>query len=58
VLAEIRNSIRHGVPLGSERFTDQVERQLGRRMRLRKPGRKPKPAARGDLDALFRSCLV
>jgi len=42
VLADIRSSIRHGVPLGSERFTDQVERQLGRRMRLRKPGRKPK----------------
>jgi len=42
VLAEIRSSIRHGVPLGSERFTDQVERQLGRRVRLRKPGRKPK----------------
>jgi hypothetical protein len=30
------------VPLGSERFTDQIERQLGRRVRLRKPGRKPK----------------
>jgi putative transposase len=42
VLAEIRSSIQHGVPLGSERFTDEVERQLGRRVRLRKPGRKPK----------------
>lgn len=42
MIVEIRSSIRHGVPLGSERFTDQVERQLGRRVRLRKPGRKPK----------------
>jgi putative transposase len=42
MLAEIRGAIRHGVPLGSERFTEQIERQLGRRVRLRKPGRKPK----------------
>ena|SRR5262245_21816413 len=42
VLAEIRSAIRHGVPLGSERFSEQIELQLGRRVRLRKPGRKPK----------------
>jgi len=42
VLAEIRHAIRRGVPLGSDGFTDQIEHQLGRRVRLRKPGRKPK----------------
>lgn len=42
VLVEIRQAIRHGVPLGSDGFTDQIEHQLGRRVRLRKPGRKPK----------------
>jgi putative transposase len=42
VLAEIRGAIRHGVPLGSERFSEQIERELGQRVRLRKPGRKPK----------------
>jgi putative transposase len=42
VLAEIRHAIRHGVPLGSDGFTEQIEHQLGRRVRLRKPGRKPK----------------
>ena len=42
VLAEIRLAIRRGVPLGSDGFKDQIEHQLGRRVRLRKPGRKPK----------------
>jgi putative transposase len=42
LLAEIRRAIRHGVPLGSERFSEQIERQLGRRVRLLKAGRKPK----------------
>ena len=42
VLAEIRHAIRRGVPLGSEGFTEQIEHQLGRRVRLRKAGRKPR----------------
>jgi putative transposase len=42
VLVEIRHAIRRGVPLGSDGFTEQIEHQLGRRVRLRKPGRKPK----------------
>ena len=42
VLGEIRLAIKRGVPFGSEGFKDQIERQLGRRVRLRKPGRKPK----------------
>jgi len=42
VLAEIRVAIRRGVPLGSDEFKEQIENQLGRRVRLRKPGRKPK----------------
>jgi putative transposase len=42
VLADIRRAIRHGVPLGSEDFSENIERQLGRRVRLRKAGRKPK----------------
>jgi REP-associated tyrosine transposase len=42
MLAEIRLAARRGVPLGSDGFKDQVERELGLRVRLRKPGRKPK----------------
>ncbi len=42
MLAEIRHAIRRGVPLGSDGFTEQIEQQLGRRVRLRKAGRKPK----------------
>lgn len=42
VLTEIRLAIRRGVPLGSDAFKDQIEHQLGWRVRLRKPGRKPK----------------
>jgi putative transposase len=42
VLAEIRLAIKRGVPFGSDTFKDQIEHQLGRRVRLRKPGRKPK----------------
>jgi REP-associated tyrosine transposase len=42
VLSEIRAATKQGVPLGSERFKDQLEGELGRRMRLGRPGRKPK----------------
>jgi putative transposase len=42
VLAEIRLAIKRGVPFGSDEFKDRVELQVGRRVRLRKPGRKPK----------------
>lgn len=42
VLAEIRLAIKRGVPLGSDGFKDQIEQQLGHRVRLRKPGRKRK----------------
>jgi putative transposase len=42
VLAEIRLAAKRGVPFGSDGFKDQIELQLGRRVRLRKPGRKPK----------------
>jgi len=46
ILSEIRLAARGGVPFGSDGFKDQVESQLGRRMRLRKAGRKPKLAQR------------
>jgi putative transposase len=42
VLAEIRVAARRGIPFGSDGFKDQIEIQLGRRVRLLKPGRKPK----------------
>jgi REP-associated tyrosine transposase len=45
VLADIRRAIRHCVPLGSEGFAEQIERKLGRRVRLRKAGRKPRQIA-------------
>ena len=42
VLSEIRLAARHGVALGSARFKDRVENQLGHGVRLAKPGRKPR----------------
>lgn len=42
VLCEIRIAEKHGVALGSDRFKDEVENRLGHRVRLAKPGRKPK----------------
>jgi putative transposase len=42
VLSEIRIAAMRGIALGSDRFKDEVENQLGRRVRLSKPGRKPK----------------
>lgn len=42
-LSQIRAAARHGGVLGSDQFKDEIEIQLGRRVRLRKPGRKPKP---------------
>lgn len=42
VLCEIRTAANRGIVLGSERFKDELESQLGRRVRLGKPGRKPK----------------
>ena len=42
VLSEIRIAARQGVALGSDRFKDELENQLGRRVRLNKPGRKAK----------------
>jgi putative transposase len=44
VLSEIRAAANRGAVLGSDRFKDQLESELGRRVRLRKPGRKPKPS--------------
>jgi len=42
VLSEIRAAANRGAVLGSDRFKDQLESELGRRVRLRKPGRKAK----------------
>lgn len=41
-LAQIRAVLHQGGVLGSDRFKDQIENLLGRRVRLGKPGRKPK----------------
>jgi len=43
LLSEIRAAANRGVALGSERFKDELESRLGRRMRLGRPGRRPKP---------------
>ena len=40
---DIRGHTRTGRPPGSRVFVIQLEDTLGRRLRLRKPGRKPKP---------------
>jgi putative transposase len=44
-LSQIRAAARHGSVLGSDQFKDQIESQLGRRVRLGKPGRRPKQIA-------------
>ena len=41
-LSQIRIASRQGGVLGSDQFKDQIETQLGRRVRLGRPGRKPK----------------
>jgi putative transposase len=41
-LSQIRAAVNRGVALGSELFKDQLEVQIGRRVRLGRPGRKPK----------------
>lgn len=41
-LSQIRNAARQGCVLGSDEFKDQIEIHLGRRVRLFRPGRKPK----------------
>ena len=41
-LLQIRDAVRQGCALGSDEFKDQIEIQLGRRVRLARPGRKPK----------------
>jgi putative transposase len=42
VLSQIRAAINQGGVLGSDQFKDQIETQLGRRVRPGRPGRKPK----------------
>jgi len=51
-LSQIRTAVRQGGVLGSDQFKDQIEIQLGRRVRLGRPGRKPKRlAATGEGQA-------
>jgi putative transposase len=42
VVKEIRESVNKGLVFGSERFKDEIEANLKRRVRSEKPGRKPK----------------
>jgi putative transposase len=42
-LKAIRKSTAKDIPFGDDEFIDQLEIQLGRPLRPRKPGRKPKP---------------
>jgi len=42
IMSEIRDSVNKGLALGSERFKDEIEINLKRRVRSEKPGRKPK----------------
>jgi REP-associated tyrosine transposase len=42
-LLQIRAAARQGGVLGSDRFKDRIEMQLGRRVRAARRGRKPKP---------------
>lgn len=44
----LRRHTRTGRPLGDEAFLDRLEADLGRQLRARKVGRKPKHAKRGD----------
>ncbi len=46
-LKTLRRHSRTGRPLGAEAFVKRLERRLGRELRARKPGRKPKAAAQG-----------
>src|SRR5258708_18704937 len=69
-LSQIRTSARQGGVLGSDQFKDQIEIQLGRLVRLGKPGRKPEqldthragqalsPLARVCAPPLRYSCSV
>jgi len=43
-LTAIRDAVNHGQPLGAERFRERVEAALGRRVGLRKQGRKAEMA--------------
>ncbi len=58
-LLQIRDAARQGCALGSDEFKDQIEIQLGRRVRLARPGRKPKqadtPGFRQALSAAARA---
>lgn len=58
-LSQIRVAVRQGSVLGSDGFKDQIEIQLGRRVRLGRPGRKPKqvdtPAAQQALSTVARA---
>ncbi len=45
-LEALRRHTRTGRPLGAECFLDRLEALLGRTLRPRKPGRKPKTAAK------------
>ena len=51
-VAEIRKHQSTGRPLGSDAFIDELERQLGRSLRPRKPGPAPK-AANDDHEPLI-----
>ncbi len=42
VIKEIRESVNKGLAFGSDRFKDEIEFNLKRRVRSEKPGRKPK----------------
>src|SRR6266545_3223606 len=58
-LLQIRDAARQGCALGSDEFKDRIEIQLGRRVRLARPGRKPKqvdtPGARQALSSVARA---
>ena len=45
-LMSIRDGVNHGLPLGAERFREQVEAAIGLRVGLRKQGRKAEPAVK------------
>jgi len=58
-LSQIRSAARQGCALGSDGFKDHIEIQLGRRVRLARPGRKPKevdtPGAQQALGLVARA---
>ena len=43
----VRAATQSGLPLGSEEFVSRLERQFGRRLRLKKPAPEPKRTAAG-----------